>query len=176
MDGTWNKVNIVQGVCSPAIVSEGIRIKLPLKRQVLKNIIKKDELKFKINMKNSCLKCKLVNIILLNLDLAPLHVTVLISQVLNYWKSRNRNMESTDKLILCTFRHSFCLLFPLPSVTTMSLSIFTYMCKVKNIEKIITICTAIIHHTDRQYNIPPQKTPLDRSLFEQNLWITLLRV
>lgn len=47
MDGTWNKVNIVQGVCSPAVVSERIRIKLPLKRQVLKNIIKKkDKLKF----------------------------------------------------------------------------------------------------------------------------------
>lgn len=43
MDGTRNKVNIVQGVCSPAIVPERIRIKLPLKRQVLQN--KTDTLK-----------------------------------------------------------------------------------------------------------------------------------
>lgn len=67
MDGTRNKVNIVQGVCSPAIVPERIRIKLPLKRQVLQK--KTDKLKFKINIRNTCPKYKLVNIITLNLDL-----------------------------------------------------------------------------------------------------------
>lgn len=72
MDGTRNEVNIVQGVCSPAIVPERIRIKLPLKRQVLQNKTKQnktDKLKFKINIRNTCLKYKLVNIIILNLDL-----------------------------------------------------------------------------------------------------------
>lgn len=67
MDGTRNKVNIVQGVCSPAIVPERIRIKLPLKRQVLQK--KTEKLKFKINIRNTCLKYKLVNIIVLNLHL-----------------------------------------------------------------------------------------------------------
>lgn len=68
MDGTRNKVNIVQGVWSPAIVPERIRIKLPLKRQVLQN--KTDKLKFKINIRNTWIEYKLVNIIILNLDLA----------------------------------------------------------------------------------------------------------
>lgn len=151
MDGTWNKVNIVQGVCSPAIVSERIRIKLPLKRQVLKNIIKKDKLKFKINTKNTCLKYKLANIILLNLDLAPFHVTVLISQVLNYWKSRNRNM-GVHRQINLTYLQTFlfaCFFHFLQLQICLS-PIFTYMCKVKKIEKSITICTAIIHHIDKQ--------------------------
>jgi len=73
-------------------------------------------------MKNTCLKYKLVRIILVNLDLAPFHTTVLIPQVLNYWKTCKRNMEPTDKLFQRIFKHFFCLLFALPSVTTMSLS------------------------------------------------------
>lgn len=57
MDGTWNKVNIVQGVCSPAVVSERIRIKLPLKRQVLKKQKKK---KTKLRCKTPILNTSLL--------------------------------------------------------------------------------------------------------------------
>lgn len=35
MDGTRDKIDIIQGVCSPAIVSERVRIKFSGKRQVL---------------------------------------------------------------------------------------------------------------------------------------------
>lgn len=109
---------------------------------------KKDKLKSKIDMKNICLKYKLLNITVLNLDLSPFVITVLISQVLNYYKICNRNMKSTNKLILHVFSHSFCSFFPLPSVTTISLQSLLACARLKSLRtKKYYLCTAIIHHT-----------------------------